>query len=394
MLQVQLFDHFCMYDGTRTLDEESIRSEMVLKLLTYVICHRKKTLSVQELTEALWEEDKSNNPAGALKNLMYRLRNILKSVWPETDFIQTGRGSYQWNPQVEILVDAETFEQLCRPGREETSGERIERELQAAGIYRGLFLPGLSDQYWITALSTYYHSLFLTTVKELAGYLEEERRYKELEEIAQRAIKLDMLDEELHCWLIKALIGENKQNLAAEHYHKAVELLYENLGVRPSKELQDTYEALMKQQHDYEMDIKLIQADLKEQTARKGAFYCEYGVFKKAYELEVRRAGRLGISVWLSLITLHPSAPLEKDSPAYRKVMNTGMEQMQRVLLQSLRQGDVVTRYSASQFIVLLPACQYENAQRVLERIQYNFYSVDKKARLKIQYSLDEMELD
>lgn len=394
MLQVQLFDHFCMSDETHMLDEKGIRSEMVLKLLTYMICHRDKVLSVQELTEALWEEDRSNNPAGALKNLMYRLRTTLKNVWPETDFIQTGRGSYQWNPQVELRADTEEFEKLCRSEDGETEKEKLERQKKAARVYRGQFLSGITDQYWITALSAYYHSMYLNLVKELAEYLEKNRCYQELEELMQRAVKLDMLDEDLYCWLIRALIGENRQNLAAEYYHRAVEILYENLGVRPSKQLQDIYGELMRQQHEYETDIRVIQADLKEEEEKKGAFYCEYGVFRKAYELEVRRAGRMGISVWLSLITLHPSDNVEKNSSDYRKIINTGMEQMEQVLLESLRQGDVITRYSASQFILLLPSCQYENARKVLERIQYRFYSVDKKGRLKIQYSLDEMELN
>ena len=37
MLQIQMFGHFRMYDGERMLDEASFRSEMVLKLLTYII---------------------------------------------------------------------------------------------------------------------------------------------------------------------------------------------------------------------------------------------------------------------------------------------------------------------------------------------------------------------
>lgn len=394
MLQVQLFDHFCMYDEVHRLDEKGIRSEMVLKLLTYMICHRGKVLSVQELTEALWEEDESSHPAGALKNLVYRMRTILKSVWPEMDFIETGRGSYQWNPEVELEVDAEQFEKLCFPAEGESDEEKAERQRKAAAVYKGMFLPGLTDQYWITALSSYYHSMYLTAVKELAEYLEAHRMYPELEELMQHAVRLDVLDEDLYCWLIRALIGENKQKLAAEYYHRAVELLYEHLGVRPSDQLQEIYSELMKQQHDYETDLRVIQEDLKEESERKGAFYCEYGVFRKAYELEARRAGRMGISVWLSLISLYPSESVDEESAEYRKIINKGMEQMEKVLLDSLRQGDVVTRYSASQFIVLLPACQYENARKVLDRIQYRFYSVDRKGRIKIQYSLDEMELD
>lgn len=63
------------------LDEDTFHSEMMTKLLVYILCYRKKEMPIQELTEALWDEDESDNPTGALKNLMYRLRNLLKKTW-------------------------------------------------------------------------------------------------------------------------------------------------------------------------------------------------------------------------------------------------------------------------------------------------------------------------
>ena len=48
------------------------------KLLIYLLIHREHPVSVRELSEALWREDEIENPAGALKNLMYRLRTIMK----------------------------------------------------------------------------------------------------------------------------------------------------------------------------------------------------------------------------------------------------------------------------------------------------------------------------
>ena len=45
MLQIQMFGHFRMYDGERMLDEASFRSEMVLKLLTYIIWRKYKMIN-------------------------------------------------------------------------------------------------------------------------------------------------------------------------------------------------------------------------------------------------------------------------------------------------------------------------------------------------------------
>ena len=220
------------------------------------------------------------------------------------------------------------------------------------------------------------------------------RRYEEMSQICNVAIALDNLDEELHCWFIKALIGQNKQKLAVEQYQKAVDLLYENLGVRPSKELRDIYDELLKQQHEQELDLSIIQKELKADDNGRGAFLCEYGVFKKSYHLEIRRAGRLGMSIYLSLITLYPAAKLKADSEQYQSTINEGMDMMQKVLLSSLRTGDVISKYSAGQFIVMLPTCQYETATMVMERIQDKFYESDKRRKLVVRYSVDEIDLE
>lgn len=392
--KVRLFGRFEVSGQNRTLDEEKIRSEMVTKLLSYVFCHRKRNVTIQELGDALWHDDGSDNPAGALKNLMYRLRNIMKKEWERSDFIVTGRGTYAWNPEIPLEIDTEEFEKLCKNAhRNEETEEEIAELEEAVELYRGTFLPKLTGEYWVASLATYYHSMYLTAVKQLAALLEEHSRYDEMTQVCSRAIDLDALDEELHCWLIKALIGQNKQNLAIEHYQKTVDLLYDNLGVRPSQELRGVYEELLKQKHEQELDLSKIQKELKADDNGKGAFLCEYGVFKKSYHLEIRRAGRLGMSIYLSLITLYPSINVKKDSGAYTNIINKGMDMMQQILLTSLRTGDVISRYSSTQFIIMLPTCQYETAMMVMDRIQNRFYSSEEKTKIKIQYSVDEIDL-
>lgn len=81
VLDVHTFGKFQVSNEKGILTVEKIHSEMLTRLLTYMIYHRDKSLTVQELVETLWPEDDSDNPAGALKNLMYRLRNLLKKTW-------------------------------------------------------------------------------------------------------------------------------------------------------------------------------------------------------------------------------------------------------------------------------------------------------------------------
>ncbi|MGL4284376.1 diguanylate cyclase domain-containing protein [Eubacterium aggregans] len=69
------------------------------------------------------------------------------------------------------------------------------------------------------------------------------------------------------------------------------------------------------------------------------------------------------------------------DSPAYLGIINDGMDALEEVLLGSLRSGDVISRYSGSQFIVRLPTCQYETAKIVMERIKTNYYNTKKSPK-------------
>ena len=73
--------------------------------------------------------------------------------------------------------------------------------------------------------------------------------------------------------------------------------------------------------------------------------------------------------------------------------MPRAMDRMQDVLIHSLRSGDVVSKYSSSQFIVMIETCAYEVAQLVAGRIEKNFYADrrGKRRKVKIQYSLNEV---
>lgn len=394
VLQVQMFEKFSILREGSALDEEKIRSDMITKLLIYILIHHDKQIRVQELGEVLWQEGESDNPIGALKNLMYRLRTVLKKEWGAQDYIITGRGVYFWNPEIKLSIDAEEFEKLCKNAElEAEKEEKIKYYKEAAELYRGFFLPCMSGEHWAVSLTTYYHSLYLSVVKNLAAMLEEENRYDEMGRVCSAAVNLDALDEEIQCFYIRALTGQNKYNLAVKQYHKAVKMLYESLGVKPSKEMHLLYTDLLKRQHDQEMDLGIIQSELREDDDRKGAFLCEYGVFKKSYHLEARRAMRYGVALYLSLITLVPYVKAGESNDVDLKLFNDGMTALQAALMSVLRNGDVVARYSSSQFIVMLPQCTDEAARKVMERVQEHFYRQNKKIRLSVQYSIEEMEL-
>lgn len=394
-LTVRMFGKFQTENEKGILNKENMRSEMLTRLLAYMISHREKDMTAQELIDVLWPEDQSDNPSGALKNLMYRLRKLMNNTWGESGkYIVTGRGAYQLNPEFVFHVDIEEFEECCRqvfnsedPAVQQENGKR------AVELYQGMFLSELSSEYWVVSIATYYHSIYLTMFKRLAALLEKEKKFTDVEEICGKAIQIEPLDEEIHCFLLRAMIADNKQQLAASHYKETVKLLYDSLGVRPSGEMENIYEELQKIQHDHESNIDIIQEDLREEKA-SGAFFCEYGVFRKIYALESRSSRRLGISVHLALVSLYLDFQIQKEGQDYTDLIGEGMSVLEETLMKRLRSSDIVCRYSVNQFLVMLPACQYEDAKMVVNRLKDSFYKSGKTNKLLLQYSIDELDVD
>ena len=89
MLTIRTLGKFQIRDEEHIVNEEEIRSPKMINLLAYLILHRNQTLTFYDMADALWQEEETGNPAGALKNLMYRLRVLLKKNFGEEDFILT-----------------------------------------------------------------------------------------------------------------------------------------------------------------------------------------------------------------------------------------------------------------------------------------------------------------
>lgn len=383
-----------MLNNEKKLDEDAIRSDMLTKLLIYMLLHREHPVSVQELAEALWDEEETENPAGALKNLMYRLRNLLKKYLGDEEYILTGRGAYSWNTEIGVVLDAEQFKKYCDAAKKSTDiSEQIGSYEKAVALYQGDFMSQITDKHWIVTLSAYYHSMLLTAIKSLAELYMQKERYEDVERICSDGLAYDKVDEWLHCHRITALMRQNKQMLAMECYEQAVKVLYEALGVRNSVQLKAVYEELLTMSKGSEAEgLESIYEDMQEKGEPEGAYICGYPVFRAIYRLEARKIGRLGESQYVMLLTLLRKEEVVTANEQMAKfILKQGMEQMEEILRKALRIGDVAARYSDSQYVVLLPTCTYESCCRVAERILNRFQEKNKGKRITVKTDFEEV---
>lgn len=392
---VSLFGNFQMRFNDINLDEQDIHSRKMVALLSYFLIYNDRKISSTELNDMLWEDDyEINNPQSALKNLMYRLRNLLRKEFNRTDMIMTGRGSYFWNTNIHVKLDTDKFEELDKNLKKCNTLTNLELNemFSSLGLYTGKFLPCIYSSRWVVSLSTYYHSLYIRCVKQLAVKLEESNEFENMNTICKDALVQDPLDDEMQYLFITSLMRLKLYDLAKEQYHTASRLLYERLGIKQSQYLQKVYMELMKNNNQVNSNLDVIQNSISEEKMEE-AFYCEFGVFKEIYHLELRRMVREGFSEFVVLMTLIPRKFIDSDSQEGLHLLSKEMETLKLVLCKSLRSGDVVSKYSGSQFIFMLHSCNVENAKRVIERILDKYASMYKHNLVDLSYTYDELQL-
>lgn len=75
ILQIQVLGKFTLRYGETVISDEDDRSRKVWAVLAYLIYHREKIISQQELVDLCWGEDtRSSDPHNALKSVIHRIR--------------------------------------------------------------------------------------------------------------------------------------------------------------------------------------------------------------------------------------------------------------------------------------------------------------------------------
>jgi len=388
VLKINMLGEFSITYGDKMINDQLNRSKKVWTLLEYLITFRGREISQNELIELLWPEESVDNPMNTLKTLLHRVRTLVDQldIADSKKIIVSRGGTYAWNPSMPSVVDTEVFENLCQQAlsAENDMEERIKKLLEAIEIYRGDFLPQNALDSWVVPINAYYHSLYIKVVGNALECLQQMNRNSEIIELCQKAIVIDPYEEFFHYRLIKTLVDVGKHQQALTHYKYTTDLFFNKFGITPSKELVALYKKVIKTFKSPELDLHIIREGLEEEISTDGCFYCEYEFFKSVYQLEARSAARTGQTVYVGLITLTDTAGFLPS----QKLLNSQMERLRQTTIGALRRGDVVTRYSVSQYLVMLSAATFENCDAVMQRIVKTFRRGNPKSPVTIHYSL------
>ncbi len=387
IIYVNMLGEFSVTMNGKSIVDQNNQAKKPWSLLEYLITYRERDIPVDELIDLFWWNETSNNPAGALKTLMFRVRKLLEPLGhPPQELVVQNRKTYGWTKKLKTITDTDRFEELCNQSEsmDLASDECLELCMEAFALYKGNFLPKSEWESWAVPLHTFYHSLYQKLIRKILYMLNERKDYPGIIDVSQQVISIDQYEEEAHYYLIYALYQSGNQNMAMKYYQRVIDMFYNEFAITPSDRFKELYKMISDKKHGITMDLSIIQAKLLEGANEKGAFCCEPSVFRDIYQLETRAIERTGDSLFLCLLTIS-NLKGELLKPA---VQTRAMDELGESIRNSLRRGDIYSRFSVSQYLMLLPTATYENGEMVLKRIIQNFRKEYSRKDLSITYSL------
>ncbi|SFQ36262.1 DNA-binding transcriptional activator of the SARP family [Lachnospiraceae bacterium XBB1006] len=358
----------------RIITDGDNRSKKIWLLLALLAYNRNNKVSQEKILSYFWNDfEGSSNPQNALKTLFHRLRVSLSPLGDDVSqkLFQCKKGDYFLNPDFPYELDIDRFESLIMSAREETDkSKRVGLLRQAFNLYHGDFLMKFSSESWIIPISTYYHNLFLETVEELVDVYEAENDYQTAIEILEKANSVEQYEESFYLHLMQNLISLGRMEDVTLVYKQLSDMLQMNFGVKPSPEVKKLYQQANLACKEDLLDSSSIQKQLLEDGQnQRGALYCDYDFFLNIYHAMARGLERNGNVVHLVIMTI---TDLNNHALSKRS-LDVCVTNLKALSCETLRQGDVVSMCSPSQFVILLPNANRENALMVSHRIEKSF---------------------
>lgn len=387
-LQVQMLGQFTLRYGDRTISDSDDRSRRVWSLLAYMLYNHGRSFAQEELIHLYWSNsEKSADPGNALKSIFHRIRTALDKLQPGLGrlLIRRKAGRYFWNNIMPLSLDIEDFEAHFHAA--EAAGDDDVRlaEYQAAlALYAGDPLPRMTDEIWTIPIVAYYHSLYTRAAAGAIELLEKQERTAEAVALCRRAIHIEPYQEDLYEHLMRGLLRTGDMKGAMSVYEEMSEQLFAHFGVMPSETLRTLYRQATRTVNDRTLTMDEVCSQLAEPAPHGGAMVCEYDFFKILYRAEARSIARNGHSANICLLSVSG-----KDGEMLaRRSLDPAMNNLQVLVQNNLRRGDVIARCSISQYIILLPQANYENSRMVADRLVSAFYRRYPHSPARLRYTV------
>jgi WD40 repeat protein/DNA-binding SARP family transcriptional activator len=252
-------------------------------VLAHLLLQVNRIVSADQLIDAVWGEEPPDAARGTLQAYISRLRSALGS-----DRIESHAPGYRFRADPEEL-DAFRFETLVHEVREDELEQKAALDAldEALELWRGPALADLAIEPSLAGEIARLEELRLVATEERIGALLDLGEHPEVVAEVEAATSAHPLRERLWGQLVLALYRSGRQADALAAFEHARGLLADELGIDPSRELQDIHERVLRQDDSLQLPGEPLRGYRLLDKLGEGAFGSVYRAIQPQVEREV-----------------------------------------------------------------------------------------------------------
>lgn len=369
-LTVKMFGGFSVSYGTESVALGRQTGSKFCQLFQLLLTSPGRQFSKQEIMRCLYGHESVEDANATLNNTVFRLRRCLEaSLLPPGEYLTVGDGMICFEELVPIDSDVWRFEQIARDFKRETGRKkRIRLAEEACALYTGEFLPRLAAEQWVIERDRAWREAYFQMLRYLLEHRKEERDYHEIQRLSAVAAAIEPFGE-WQIWQVDALVSLGKQDEALKAYR--------NLQARLRESGEPPAEPWMKHLREVESRIRLPRERddalcrfLEEKDPPEGAFHSSLQSFLDYCRLMKRQRERLRTAYCVLVCTIEGIS--RHAGTSWQRCAAQGPK-LEKVFHTCLRIGDVYTRYSAGQYLLLCAGCGERDAIEIGTRVDIQF---------------------
>lgn len=228
MLEVHLFGRYEVKQNKQVI---SIVSRPAQSLFAYLILNAGTSYRREKLAGLLWPDSLEETARDNLRHTLWRVRKALSST-QKAEFLHTDDLSIAFNPSAKYWLDVTELKRL-------NENASIQELVAGLSGYQGELLPGFYEE-WVGFEREHLSSLFERHMARLMSLLQEEDRWLDILDWAERWIKFGQKPEPAYRALMRAHAAKGNMSKVAAAYERCAKSLKDS-GVEPSDETEELF---------------------------------------------------------------------------------------------------------------------------------------------------------
>lgn len=225
MLEIRLMGTFDIKDDGKAV---VISSRAAQSLFAYLVLNAGTPYRREKLAGMFWPDTTDVKARAYLRHELWRIRKAL-SARSKVDYLLADDINISFNSSATYWLDVDALENV-----NETAS--IEELMDAVSVSHGELLPGFYDD-WIIPEREHLRTVFEQKIRRLLELLENEMRWNEIVDWAERWISFGQAPEAAYQYLMIAYDAIGDRAKLASTYERCIQALRE-LGLDPSEETQ------------------------------------------------------------------------------------------------------------------------------------------------------------